>query len=423
MGRKPNKKRGVTGYFRVRTHGKCFVSTISWADANRQAEAYKRDLERGLHADARSVTVAAYAHKWLPLHKSGVSDKVYNEYARYMNALIDQLGHYAMIDITVDDAMSMFVHVYKPRKAPGDEGYSGSVIRKVKMLYRDFFDAAVENGYALRNPFRSSKISAISGIDGTHRQITDEERRLIHAVQHPFRRAVMTMLYAGLRRGEVLALNADTDIRGGEIHVSRAVAFDSNAPRIKTPKSDAGIRVVPVFPPLAAELEGAHGLIAPSARGRGEMSEAAFSSAWGSYVLAVECHLNGVAQRRWYGITRADRERDPERYRLIMDLRARGRHDEADKIRLAGWRTFDVRPHDLRHSYCVMLRDAGVDIKQAVEWMGHADEKMILKIYDHITTRRTAQSVQKVEDLIENAGYLAVNLAIANHESGESVDT
>ena len=42
-----------------------------------------------------------------------------------------------------------------------------------------------------------------------------------------------------------------------------------------------------------------------------------------------------------------------------------------------------IRAHDLRHTYCTMLRDAGVDIHQAIIWMGHADEKMILRIYDH----------------------------------------
>lgn len=69
-------------------------------------------------------------------------------------------------------------------------------------------------------------------------------------------------------------------------------------------------------------------------------------------------------------------------------------------MRLADWKTFDVRPHDLRHSFCTMIRDAGVDIKLAVKWMGHADEKMILKIYDHITQYRTEQAVGNIEKML-----------------------
>ena len=73
---------------------------------------------------------------------------------------------------------------------------------------------------------------------------------------------------------------------------------------------------------------------------------------------------------------------------------------EAAEIDLPPWKTFDVRPHDLRHSYCTMLRDAGVDMKQAIIWMGHADEKMILKIYDHVTPERTKKAVSQVEKML-----------------------
>lgn len=421
MARAPSKKRGPDGKFRVRVGNRNFKSDISWADANRQAQAYKRELEHGLHADAHSVTVAAYAHKWLPLHKAGVSYKVYNEYARYMNTLIDEFGHNAIIDIAPDDAMLMFVKHYNPKKKPGGEGYSGSVIRKVKMLYRDFFDSAIENGYALRNPFRSEKIKNISGKDGTHRQITDRERKIIHEVTHPFRPAVMTMLYAGLRRGEVLALNADTDIYDGYIHVSNAITYESNQPIIKTPKSDAGKRAVPIFPPLASELVGIHGLIAQAKHG-GEMSESAFASAWASYINAVECYINDVSQKRWYGLRKEDQKRNPAKYARIMQLKSQGKDKEADALRLSGWKEFTVRPHDLRHSFCSMLRDAGVDMKQAIEWMGHADEKMVLKIYDHVSDRRTAESVRKVEKFAKNEGYSAQNSAFNTNNAPQTIE-
>ena len=60
-----------------------------------------------------------------------------------------------------------------------------------------------------------------------------------------------------------------------------------------------------------------------------------------------------------------------------------------------------IRPHDLRHTYCTMLRDAGVDMKQAMIWLGHSDEKMILRIYDHAGERRAATSIKQVEKLLK----------------------
>ena len=422
MPRAPSKRRGPDGKFRVRVGGRNFKSDVSWADANKKAQAYKREIEQGVHSDAHAVAVAVYANKWLPLHKSGVSDKVYNEYARYMNSLIDEFGQYALIDIKPDDAMQMFVSHYPPKTPQRMDGYSGSVIRKVKMLYRDFFDSAVENGYAVRNPFRSDKIKGITGKDGSHRQITDEERRLIHEVQHPFRLPVMVMLYAGLRRGEALALNIDTDVHDGYIHVSRAVAHLSNQPNIKDPKTDAGSRSIPIFSPLAAELEGASGLIAPAVRSGKEMSSSAFASIWNSYISTVECYMNGVSQKRWYGLTNKDKQSNPQKYAKIKSLKQAGKTKEAEDLRLADWRSFTVRPHDLRHSFCTMLRDAGVDMKQAIEWMGHSDEKMILKIYDHVSTRRTAESIKKVDSFANFEGYLAQDSAHSNLRDDESIE-
>ena len=396
MARAPSKKRGPDGKFRVRVGKRNFKSDISWADANRQAQAYRRELERGLHVDAQKVTVKQYAFKWLPLYKTGVKDRTYNDYVRLLNRLIDVIGNYPLSSIQPDDAREVYAKCFPAKKQMGGEGYSGSAIRKARNLYVAFFDAAVENGYALRNPFRSKSAQPDMGKDGTHREITDEERQLIHQVRHSFRPAVMVMLYAGLRRGEALALKTE-DIQDGFVCVSQAVSFTSNQPIIDTPKTDAGIRRIPVFLPLAAELRGLSGLIAPAKLTGDVMTETSFSRAWESYVLAVECHLNGVSQKRWFGLTKADQQRQPGKYAAIMDLKAKGKDKEAEALRLAEWKTFTVRPHDLRHSFCTMCRDAGVDIKQTIEWMGHADEKMILKIYDHVTTRRTADSIAKIQ--------------------------
>ena len=70
-------------------------------------------------------------------------------------------------------------------------------------------------------------------------------------------------------------------------------------------------------------------------------------------------------------------------------------------LTLAAGHPVSIRPHDLRHTYCTMLRDAGVDMHQAMIWLGHADEKMILQIYDHVTDRRTLESLNLVEKRLE----------------------
>lgn len=401
MARTTSKQRREDGYFRVRVGTTYFYSRVSWADANRKAEAYRRELAEGLNADARKVTLRQYSTSWLPVHKAAVKDKTYNEYATLINRMLTLIGDIPIMQITLDTALAAFIKAFPAKRTVGGSGYSGSTIKRAKMLMRNIFDSAIENGYATKNPFRSEKFRPAMGKDGTHREITPEERRMIHEVDHPFRPVIMTMLYAGLRRGEALAINLDTDVHDGYIHVSSAVTFPHNQPTVDTPKTDNAYRAVPVFPPLAAELKHLHGLLAPSAIHGTHMSESAFRSAWHSYITAVERHINGVP-KRWYGLRREDQLDNPRLYAQVQALLAAGDKEGADALRLKGWISFTVRPHDLRHSFCTMCRDAGVDIKQTIEWMGHADEKMILKIYDHVTAHRSQESIQKVQDFLSS---------------------
>ena len=58
----------------------------------------------------------------------------------------------------------------------------------------------------------------------------------------------MIMLYAGLRIGEVLALEwTDIDFNERTITVSKSRTVLKNKPSLKTPKTKAGFRVIPIY--------------------------------------------------------------------------------------------------------------------------------------------------------------------------------
>lgn len=386
--KKPHLKMRKDGRFACRYKGIWFYGNSDEEALNARTE-YKRLEAEGLLQMVNGPTVRQYASKWLPLHKKGVSEKTYNDYAKQIDALIECIGDLPISKVSVDDAKSVYTSHYA--------AYSESTVKRAKMLFVDLFDTALENDLCRKNPFRSKKAQPDKAEGGSHRAITQEERKLILETEHPFRSAVMVMLYAGLRRGEALALNIDEDVDAGAclIHVRHAVRFENNQPILTAPKTEAGEREVALFSILKNELKEKKGLLASSKKGT-LMSESAFTSAWHSYIHTVECRINGVNQKRWYGRTREHKKRIEQ----AAELRKRGMEEEAKKIDLPPWQHFTVRPHDLRHSYCTMLRDAGVDMKQAMIWMGHADEKMILQIYDHPSEDRYEKSTRQVENML-----------------------
>ena len=344
---KEHATRRKDGRYQCYDKGTYFIGPDEEDVLRQRREAKARDA-LALHEAAKPKTVRQYAAEWLPLHRSGVGDKTYDDYARQLDALTAVCGDKLLKEVTPDDAAAVWKHY---------ADYSASTIKRSAQLFRALFDSAIENDYCYKNPFRAKTVKPPAGTSGTHRALTQEEIDLVISTPHRFRAAVMVMLYAGLRRGEALALTADDiDLKARVIHVTKAVRFDGNAAVIDTPKTAAGIRDVPILLPLFPTLKalGEGELLAPSASGK-LMTETAFTRAWASYIHALS---------------------------------------------EAAGHPVDIRPHDLRHTYCTMLCTAGVPLRQAMEWLGHADEKMILKIYDHNTQARRLASIRAVESAL-----------------------
>ena len=62
------------------------------------------------------------------------------------------------------------------------------------------------------------------------------------------------------------------------------------------------------------------------------------------------------------------------------------------------WVSFTVTPYDLRHSFATMCRSMQppIEIHTVIAWMGHADSKMILKVYDSVTDERDKTEAERL---------------------------
>lgn len=344
--KKQHLKQRKDGRYCCLYHGIQFMGNTE-DEALSKREEYKRKEAAGL-LQQEDPTVSDYAARWLPLHKHDVSTKCYNDYAKQLEALCSVIGSKKMSAVTVDDAALVWKHY---------SGYSASTVKRSRMLFLALFDTAIENDICRKNPFRAKYAQPPKAPAGTHRALTDEEITLIQTTPHRMQTAALVMLYAGLRRGEVIALSMqDIDLTAGTITIDKAVRFNGNRPVLSSPKTAAGKRSVPVLSVLRPFLSGRVGLLLSTEKG-GMMTDTAFRRCWESYLL----HLSRAAGH-----------------------------------------PVSIRPHDLRHTYCTMLRDSGVDMKQAMIWMGHSDEKMILHVYDHVSEKRTQNSIDQVEKTLQN---------------------
>lgn len=350
-------KQRPDGRFQCEYKGKFFYGKTQ-SEAIKKRNEYKKDLEAGLRAEAAGVTVQEYAAQWVNIYKAHVANKTYNEYVRFLNRACGVFGSKKIRDVVSSDIKNL----YNTRVE-----CSQSENKHFCQTIHGMFEAAVIDRIIPFNPCNGVKPPK-GKAEVPHRALEAWEDEIILRMAergHRLALGVMVMRYAGLRRGEALACNIDRDFDFAEktITVREAVRFESNQPVIVDPKSEAGKRKIPMIDILAKCLVQHHGLLMQSESG-GLMSEAAFRSAWRSYLTTAETMINGC-HKRWYG-----------------------RMAEHQGAELPPWKEFTLKSHDLRHSFCTMLYEAGVDLKSAQKWMGHADEAMTLRIYTHLSDKQ-----------------------------------
>lgn len=59
-----------------------------------------------------------------------------------------------------------------------------------------------------------------------------------------------------------------------------------------------------------------------------------------------------------------------------------------------------IKMHELRHTHCSLLFDAGVNIKEVQKRLGHKDVKITLNIYTHVTKDRQDEVADKLMDYV-----------------------
>lgn len=326
-------------------------------------EEYKKQEKYG-RKPREKYTFAEYAAEWLPTYKSEVTAKVYDDYAARLNKIASILPKVEMRLITPSDIQRLY-NAFANR---GD-----ATRKKVAMTVRAVFRAALGDGIVTKNPCEN--IKPAKGEVGTHRNLEDWEVQIIEDThqENPMGLFAMVMLYAGLRRGEALALDIDKDVdfENGVIHVRHSLRAEHSSCVIVQPKTKAGIRDVPLFLPLRKALTGKHGNIFTPKDGK-KMSINDVDVEWRRYLS----FLSSVARKK-----------------------------------------VAIRQHDCRHTFATMLYDADVDIKTAVKWMGHANEEMIMRIYAHLTAKKEESAVKKVENVLARRASSQMVVKIDAHST------
>ena len=370
--KKPTLKIRADGRYRCKYHDIQFYgSTPEEAFALR--DEYKRRETEGASG---LQTVASYALPWLERTFPSVRDSTYAGLAIHLQHLIDEIGAKRISEVIPSDIKAIYSLHYK--------GLSNSYILSAKQLYCSLFDSAQADGLVRFNPARDKAARPHRGNKPKEKELSPDQRSYIEnlCTDHRAWPAVMTMLYAGLRPQECKALDIDRDVdfEHNTITVRQTAHVDGTKYAFSgDAKTEYSNRTIPLFEPLKRALQGRTGLLVQSANGE-QITQSSWRVLWDSYIYNMQTAINGIP-KRWYG-----RTKDQQKKKQAGELPA--------------WIDFDIVPYTLRHAFCQFLRDSGVEINTARRWLGHADTKMSLKVYDSVSSSREDQQREKVEKMI-----------------------
>ena len=349
-------------------------------DCIRQREEFKRAEKQGRIA---SYFVREYAENWLERSYPNIAPSTKKGLKIHLHTLTNSIGDLPVSSVKPSDIKAIYSSHYN--------GLSNSYIKAAKQLYSSLFDSAVADGLILSNPARDRTAKPHKGTVGGHRAITPQERQWIETLctEHRAHPVAMAMLFSGIRPQEAKALNIDKDVdfKNDVITIRETAHYDPEngqkyvfTGRGKTERAN---RQIPLLPPLKRALTGKHGYLVTSAHGE-RITHTTWRVMWNSYVTHMETAINGV-DKRWYGRTRE--------HRKILE----------DGGKLPAWIPFTVTPYDLRHSFATLCRDMKppIEIHTVIAWMGHADAKMILSVYDSVTDDRDKAEADRLREALK----------------------
>ena len=328
-------------------------------EADRKADEVRRALEKGLDISETS-TFSEIAERWLKTKENTVCRSQVVQYRSCLKHINQYIGNKDIRRLVPSDLQEIIDRSAKMNPNTGKPSSHRTLIA-IKSTALQVANYAISARLTDFNFAISVSLPKDKTVQ-TRRALSDSEQKTILAVEHRGKLPAMIMMYAGLRRGELLALTwNDIDLNNRTITITKSAEVLNNQINIKDgAKTKSSVRVVNIPSALSEYLvdckaKATSDIVCCSAKGA-YMSLTAWRRMWQSYIHALQ-------------------EANP-----LMP---------------------DFTPHWLRHTYATILYHAGVDVLTAKELLGHSKIQTTLDIYTHLDSQFKSKNIDKLDSFLD----------------------
>ena len=385
MAKKMNTQR-ADGRYRVKVYiglkdGKKsykYVYGKNQKEADIKAEELKVSLRKGIDISASNDSFKVWANHWITSKKYAVTQDRYSDLKSKSEVWLDSIGNAQIMQIKPFQLQSILFSIAAKNPKTG-KPMAKKTIRGYMQVIKAIFDFAVDNRAIEYNPATKLEFPQTVKEPVKRRALTEEERERVIEFKHSAQPSAMLMMMSGLRRGEATALLwNDIDFENNTISVTKSYNFRTK--EFKPPKNGKA-RVVSVPQILIDYLKSLPRksplYVLTSARG-GMMTEDSWKRLYQSYMLDMNIQYS-------FGGSINKHANNVDVPMLI--------------------KTFT--PHELRHTFCTIMFEAGIDALTAKEQLGHSDIKTTLSIYTHLSAQHKELQVNKLDSFLKGGSRVA----------------
>ena len=373
------------------THNRKYLYSKDLMELREKEKTLIRDQLDGLDVYAAGKSDLNFVFDRYISTKTELRSTTYTNYTYIYNHFVrEQFGKKKIGDIKYSDVLHFYLHLIK------EKGIQVNTLETVHTVFRPTFQLAVRDGLIRTNPCDGvmAEVKKRPGKNhGVRHALTIEQQRAFmnyiadHPVYYRWRPLFTVLLGTGCRVGEVIGLRwKDVDYEKGMISINHSVTYYPRSDKsyacefqVSLPKTDAGIRTVPMM----EEVRDAF------------LEEKAMQKESG---IKNEVELDGMSG--FIFCNRFGNLHNPQAINRAIKRITENHNSEEIVKAMKEKRPPVIIPHfschHLRHTFCTRFCENETNVKVIQAVMGHKNIETTLDIYAEVTDMKKTEAIENL---------------------------
>ena len=357
----------------------------------------KAEMNFGIYIEPHKVTFGEWLDTWLDVYKKdNLRPSTYESYEMAIRVYLKpHLGDMLLKDLQTNQLQQVFNWMFKEgrkvKKGEPPAGLSRRTVESARTVANAALNKAVDDDLIIKNPCKGTVLPKEEPKE-VEPFTREEVTKFLESIKGDrLYAAYYLLVMTGARRGEILGLKwgdieldgdkswGDSDLTGGKMHIQRSLVEckDKETGKLirdfQPPKSKKSNRIFPLIPEVIAVLK--------SHRAKQAEEKLFFGKEYHNEDLVF---ATADGKRIW-----------PRNFH-----RSYTRH-----LKNAG--IPHKKPHALRHTFCTLLLEAGEELKNVQELVGHSTISITADIYSHVLEKTKKKAAEKLGTIL-NADALQI---------------